>query len=271
MTIPLTIQLIPPAIGASHTHTVVFLHGRGSTAVNFSNDLSLSRDSKGYTLTDLFPTVRWIFPQANISPCVTRPGERISQWFDVWDATNLADHEELQAEGLKESVDSVRAIIEREAAKLGGRWERIILMGISQGGATCVHILLNLRVAPRPPPAEGDTVVAEAPPRLGAFVGFCTRMPFPGRTLAETRAILGLSEDMAADNDQVVRNTPVLLQHCADDRVVKIESGRELRDTLQRFGARVTWQEYAEGGHWLHSPEGIENCAAWLKEHVFNN
>ncbi|KAI8958550.1 hypothetical protein F5Y11DRAFT_335733 [Daldinia sp. FL1419] len=34
------------------------------------------------------------------------------------------------------------------AALLGGRWDRIILPGLSMGGATCAHVLFNLDIPP---------------------------------------------------------------------------------------------------------------------------
>ncbi|KAI1103208.1 hypothetical protein F4804DRAFT_310720 [Jackrogersella minutella] len=67
--------------------------------------------------------------------------------------------EDLQAEGLREVVPAVLAA---SAALLGGRWDRLVLAGISTGGATAAHVLSNLD---------------EAGGRLGAFVGFSWRCP----------------------------------------------------------------------------------------------
>lgn len=53
-------------------------------------------------------------------------------------------------------------------------------------------------------------------------------MPFPERSLTETRAVLGLED--VTQNDSVVRNTPVLLEHYVDDPLVLIGNGRILRD-----------------------------------------
>lgn len=150
---------------------------------------------------------------------------------------------------------SIRRILADEATLLGGQWDRIVLAGISQGAATGVHTLLNLN----PPPAIEDQ---EVPRRLGAFLGFSCRMPFPSRSLAETREVLGL--DSVLNTDEVLRNTPILLEHCVDDPLVLIGNGRVLRDTLQRFGAKVMWQEYPNGGHWFNSPTGVDDAAEFL-------
>lgn len=116
------------------------------------------------------------------------------------------------------------------------------------GGATGTHTLLNL-----------DR-------RLGAFMGFSSRCPFGDRSLGEIRGLLGL--DSVPGDDDVIRDTPVLLEHCVDDPLVKIDRGRALRDTLVGFGARVEWREYGSGGHWFKDPEGMDDVVAFLRREV---
>ena len=148
----------------------------------------------------------------------------------------------------------VREMVRREAEVLGGRWDRVVLAGISMGAATSVHTVLNLDV-----PVEGGG-------RLAALMGFCGRCPFAGRGLAGMRAVLGLGG--VPGDDGVLRRTPVLLEHNVDDPLVKIENGRGLRDTLVGFGMQVEWREYPKGGHWFQEPQGIENAVAFLKKVV---
>ncbi|KAL0934806.1 phospholipase carboxylesterase [Colletotrichum truncatum] len=155
----------------------------------------------------------------------------------------------MQAEGLRRSVAAIREIIAEEAELLGGKYNHIILAGISQGAATGVHTLLNLAL---PKGQDG----------LAAFLGFCCRMPFPGRSLADTRAVLGLENVPQGDN--LLRHTPVLLEHCADDPLVLVGNGRILRDTLRGFGSKVEWKEYQEGGHWFNSPTGMDDVVRFL-------
>jgi predicted esterase len=176
------------------------------------------------------------------------------QWFDVWSVRNFAHREELSAQGLREIVPVIRRVLADEAEKLDGRWDRVILAGISMGAATSVHTLFNLDVP------------AEAGGRLGAFLGFCARCPFAGRSLVQMREVLGLQGVPSHDN--VLRKTPILLEHCADDPLVPVHKGRELRDTLRGFGASVEWKEYPQGGHWFHSPDGIDNVVNFLTRHV---
>ena len=248
----------------SHTHTIVFLHGRGDNARNFAASLAWSPDSRGRVLPEIFPSFRWVFPQAKMIKRVAWPNDVWSQWFDVYNTNNFLDREELQAEGLRNSVAGIRKILAREAVTLGGRWDRIILAGISQGAATSVHTLFNLNLD-GVEPVPGDSA-QDRPRGLGAFLGFSCRLPFPGRSLAETRKILDLED--VPEHDDVLRNTPILLEHCADDPLVYVGKGRDLRDSLTGLGARVTWKEYPDGGHWFNAPVGIDDVVEFLNRTV---
>ncbi|KAI0977270.1 phospholipase/carboxylesterase family protein [Xylaria arbuscula] len=238
-----------PAPGQAHMHTVVFLHGRGDNAQSFRAALDHWRDSRNRTLADAFPTFRWVLPQAPMRK-VANGGYTCPQWFDTWNVRNLAEKEELQAPGLKDVIPKFRRMLADEAARLGGRYDRVVLAGISMGCATSAHLLFNLTEP------------------LGAFMGFSGRCPFYGRSLQQMREILGL--DDVPDHDDVLRKTPMLLEHCVDDPLVLIQNGRALRDTLLGFGAQVEWKEYEDGGHWFHSPTGIDDTINFLEKHVLN-
>lgn len=163
--------IIPPAL--THTHTVVFLHGRGDNARNFSYSLAFSPDSEGLSLTKIFPTCRWVFPSSELRPCTMDLGRKWSQWFDVWNTNDFQDREDLQAVGLRESVLSIRNILTKEIAMLGGQSDRIILMDISQGAATSVHTLLNLDVPDQ----------STRPRRLGALLWFLVSDTVSGKNI----------------------------------------------------------------------------------------
>ncbi|KAK3326682.1 phospholipase/carboxylesterase family protein [Apodospora peruviana] len=252
--------LMVATLRAQHTHTVVFLHGRGDNPRSFASSLAHWRDSRNRTLADAFPSFRWVFPTAPMRKCASLP-DTIPQWFDVWNVRDFAEREELQSGGLREVVPAIRRILADEAALLGGRWDRVVLAGISMGCATSVHTLFNLDVVPAP---EGGRR------RLGAFMGFSGRCPFAGRSsLAEMRAALGLGADDSGEKaEEVLRNTPMLLEHCVDDPLVLIQNGRGLRDTLRVFGAQVTWKEYPDGGHWFNGPAGMDDAINFLNKYV---
>ncbi|KAI1460437.1 alpha/beta-hydrolase [Annulohypoxylon moriforme] len=255
-TININLPVITIEPSQPHTHTVVFLHGRGDNARNFAASLTQSRDSHGRTLFEALPSFRWVFPQAPMRKCATLP-DTWPQWFDVWDVTDFALNEDLQAAGLKEVVPAIRRILTDEAGRLGGRWDHLVLAGISMGGATSTHVLFNLDV----PLAAGG--------RLGAFIGFSSRCPFAGRSLAGMRGALGL--EGVPDNDLVIKNTPMLLEHCVDDPLVLVQYGRGLREILSGYGAQVEWKEYPNGGHWFHSPTGMDDVVGFLIRNLREN
>ncbi|KAL1892325.1 hypothetical protein Sste5346_007063 [Sporothrix stenoceras] len=249
---------------APHTHTVVFLHGRGDTAKNFARTAGYSWGSDNKPLYGAFPCFRWIFPQAPVRRCANGNGI-MHQWFDTWSTADFSEREELQVFGLQEIVPAIRLILAAEAERLGGRWDKVILAGISMGGATSAHTIFNLAI---PPPPPGSVIAADHKlNRLGALMTFSSRCPYVSRPLEELRTILGLPD--VPDNAEVLKNTPMLLEHCTDDDLVPISTGHALRDTMLRFGAQVTWKEYPDGGHWFNAPSGIDDAVAFLKKHLF--
>lgn len=245
-------SIIPPE--TEHTHTIIFLHGRGDTGREIAETLFWSKDSSRRSLKEIFPTVRWVFPQAEPLWC-ERTRQEWSQWFDIWNTLDFTDREEMQAPGLRESVMSLRNLIYKEAQTVGGL-DKVVLSGISQGGATAVHTILNFPVPDCLLKGSSKSL------RLAAFVGFCCRLPFPGGNLEETREVLALE---GSPNDDILRNTPVFLGHCVNDPLVFVEYGRQLRNALDEFGMRGIWKEYSVGGHWVNAPQGIDDMVEFLK------
>ncbi|KAI0023317.1 phospholipase/carboxylesterase family protein [Xylariomycetidae sp. FL0641] len=234
-----------PACDA-HTHTVIFLHGRGSCNRDFCEDLWDTHDSTGRPLQHVFPAVRWVFPQA----------EEANQWFEIRDAADPDAHREHQADDLRNVVPKLVRLVRSEADRVGGL-RNVVLAGISQGCAAAVHALLNF-----PKPASGDQDQDQVQDRLCAFLGISGWMALAAESAQQSRNLLGL-EGVTTDDD-LLRNTPVFLSHSADDNIVPVEQGRRLRDVLQRYGMKVTWKEYERGAHWI-SPEGVDNIVNFLK------
>src|SRR5437016_9958166 len=130
----LSFTTIPPS--AAHTHTVVFLHGRGDTAQNFASSLDYSTDSSDRSLLELFPSFRWVFPQAETRQCAAWPGDKMPQWFDKWNIRDFSEREQLQTACLRESVAGIRRILANDAADLDGKCDVIVFGGNSQGSGT---------------------------------------------------------------------------------------------------------------------------------------
>lgn len=157
-------HIVDPQPGHLHTHTVILLHGRSSTAQEFANDLfSLRTSSPPENLPSIFPGFRWVFPDAGERWC-TSFREKRSAWCDTYSLENLSLRQDLQVIGLRDGALLIKNIIEEEAARLGGNSETIILGGFSQGSATSLWSLF--------------TGAAATKGRLGGFVGLSAWMPF---------------------------------------------------------------------------------------------
>lgn len=231
-----------PAKGHDHTHTVILLHGRDSDYREFAADLFESEASEPAdqprTLPDLFPSVRWVFPEAPMLRSLRFHCD-MSQWFDMWSTEDPDDRPELQTPGLEESIRRIHHVLGQEASIVPLR--RIYLGGISQGFAAAVAAFLS---------SSYDMAMA-------GLVGFSSWMPSIPR-----------NPDIAASQQQQTgpRQTPVFLAHSVDDGVVPIRNGQVLRDLLgSRFQLAVEWHEYDLGGHWVNEPQGVDDLVFFLR------
>lgn len=212
-----------------HTHTIIILHGRGSNGPDFAQELFESRTSMGLSLQEHMPGWKWVFPTSQ-TRFSTVFQQEMDEWFDIYSLTDPSLRQELQAEGLQQSVAFVRRLVEQEISLVDGDAGKIVLGGISQGCATAIRAMLPS-------------------PKLGAFVGFCSWMPFPSHV-----------QEICSN-----RETAVFLSHAKDDRVVDFEHGLQLRRILQQqLGMTVTWREYEHGGHWIKELEGLDDLLDFL-------
>ncbi|KAK7753344.1 hypothetical protein SLS62_004634 [Diatrype stigma] len=267
-----------------HTHTVIFLHGRDSTATNLSEDLLDGRDARGRHLQDIFPSVRWVFAQSDKQ--TSEPlGREIHQWFDISDLKNPDQRQDLQVGGLRQNTAKLIQLIRNEATTVGGL-RRVILAGFCQGFAVAVHALLNYLPDPGGEASESRTESApelEPDNKLGALIGLSSWMPLPAASVSECRERLELQLDGNGDDasasasvshdSDIYRNTPVFLTHSANDDIVPVEQGRRLRDILGSYGMDVTYLEYERGGHWIYGRQEVDDIVNFLKrqglpEHV---
>ncbi|RYP42505.1 hypothetical protein DL767_000193 [Monosporascus sp. MG133] len=251
----LKLYCIRPHESYRHTHTVIFLHGRDSTAIRLSEDLLDGQNSQGRHLQDIFPSIRWVFAQSEKHYSAELERE-ITQWFDVCDLRNPAERPDLQVEGLRQSAAKLIRLIKKEAATVGGL-RRVILAGFCQGFATAVHALLNLQVS--------NDQSMETQNRLGALIGLSSWMALPAASVSSCRDNLALQPGGASTNVDVYRDTPVFLSHAANDDVVPVEQGRKLRDILRGYGMDVVWKEFETGGHWIYGRQEVDDMVEFLK------
>lgn len=248
-----------------HTHTVILLHGRDSTASEFASDFFESQNSEDLTLPETFPSIKWVFPSSKLRSSA-RFKLAISQWFDMWSVENPSERCEGQAEGLKESILEIIEVVRSEATLVGGV-ERIILGGISQGCATAIYALICGGI------------------RIGGFIGISSWLPFEeaiknicGQYDSPTDRIQAIRAhffDPSAgnfptafnlNNDSNPFSTQTFLSHNKDDNIVPFKNGERLCRRLRDLSMTVTWKGYEDGGHWVNEPEGLDDLDEFIKE-----
>jgi hypothetical protein len=128
MTIQEQTSIHPPTV--PHTHTIILLHGRSSTASTFHSELFESQNSSDAFFASLFPSVKWVFPCApqrysNIEQ------ESTNQWFDMATVQRPWEQVEMQKEGLEESAEWLVKVVEKECREVG--WRNVIVGGLVRG------------------------------------------------------------------------------------------------------------------------------------------
>lgn len=113
---PVTKRVIRPT--ADHTHTVIFLHGRSTDKVTeFASTFLGVQTSDKATLPILFPSIKWIFPQAP-SRYSKQLKQNFRQWFDMWSTLDPQKRSEEQIPELNCSIGQILPIIESEVRNL---------------------------------------------------------------------------------------------------------------------------------------------------------
>ncbi|KAF2642485.1 alpha/beta-hydrolase [Massarina eburnea CBS 473.64] len=244
----------------AHTHTIIFLHGRGSNAAEFASEFFESQDRQDRYLQSVFPSIKWVFPCAKMRWAAIEQ-ETMCQWFDMASVLHPNQQMDMQKEGLRESVEGLMNIMESESEVQGIGMNRIFLAGISQGCATAIIALFCSGV------------------RLAGFIGLSSWLPFSDEiirfqnySLTDTkggvRALLGLAEDDDQMQIPAAQLTPVLLEHCLDDLVVPSQNGKDLEEKLRLLGMQVKMKIYSDGGHWVNEPTGIDDMVEFIEQNL---
>ncbi|KAI0885803.1 alpha/beta-hydrolase [Annulohypoxylon maeteangense] len=233
----MTSSILHPRRG--HTHTIIWLHDRNTFAVEFFVKLfdceAPQPEGLPIALPDLFPTVKWVFPQAPLLRADQSNIENMSQWFDLWSTGNPRARPELQEPGLRSSITQIMDLIRREPLPS----HKIFLAGFGQGFATALSAFLT---------AGGL--------QFAGLIGLSSWLP----PFAERH----LHTSMYPVTDE----TPVFLAHSVDDRVVSISNGKLLRDTLRIHMGSVEWNKYTKGGHWINEDQGIDDIVTFLRANM---
>lgn len=261
------VHIIEPT--SNHTHTIILLHGRGSTGPEFADELYHSTLSDGKSLFTKLPGCRFVSPSSKeLYSSIFE--ENIPAWFEAHSLTDITTRQDLQVVGIKDSVAYISTLIDEEANRLDGDLRKLALVGISMGGAIALLSLLRLR-NPRL--------------QLGAIVVGSSWLPFAQnveRILAERqRSDAAQKEDFDPFVQELLDEEPkpeqssisgpptcgVFIGHGVDDAYVDVMLGRQAAHVLTQAGFQVEWKEYSgaeEEGHWFKVPEQMDDIFDFL-------
>ena len=174
--------------------------------------------------------LHYIAPNAPLRRITVDEGRPTRAWFDVRGEPGEAP---LDQEGLDQSTHRIHDLLDRLIDN-GRKARHIILAGFSQGATLALHAGLRY------------------PHTLAGIVVMSGELLFTDN----------LTEKVHPASHQ----TPILMQHGENDRVVPIADARASRDALQAAGYSVDWDDYPIE-HTV-SPEEVERVDAWIHQRL---
>ncbi|EEH03652.1 conserved hypothetical protein [Histoplasma capsulatum G186AR] len=224
--------IIPPR--GPHTHTLIFLHGRGDNSLDFSTDIITAplqiptpSNPARTSLPQRFPGIKFIFPDAKISRSTAGANSMMPQWFDV--ATLRPVHErewELSRDGLRASVRYLLELVREEGKVLGGVG-KVIVGGLSQGAVVALGAAVAFDAE-----VDGD---GEA---LGGCVAMSGWLPFQ-RELDELVGG-GMGKEKGGDDGGGEAGTAVVDEDEAEDEAEDAKE-RHLRSGSNLAARATNW------------------------------
>lgn len=194
---------------SSHDASVIFLHGLGDQGITWPHYFTpIRRDH-----------ICYIFPSATLKPVTCCKGSALPSWFDIIDLKEDSKDDEKSLEDARLLVES---FIDDEIKK-GINPERIVLAGLSQGGAIACHTTVNSAV------------------KLGGVILLSTWVP--------------CSSNYSDPHQSVNRSTPVLQCHGNKDNLISFDWGLNTNSIVKRIFQHVDFKSYKELGHWVTKKE----------------
>ncbi len=186
----------------THDASIIWMHGLGATADDFVDmPRSIQR-----------PATRWVFPQAPHRKVTLNHGFRMPSWFDIRYLSGGEDSGDRESrQETAESAASIAELIEAEHDR-GIPYERIVLIGFSQGGA------------------------------LALYTG--CRFPHRLAGIACLSGYLLFHETHIEDTHAANRSTPLLIQHGSYDETVPFMAGKRSAEFLEENGWPVDFDSY---------------------------
>mgnify|MGYP002883331955 CR=1 FL=1 len=184
-----------------HDASIIWMHGLGASAHDFADMPRLMSR----------PGTRWIFPNAPVRPVTLNNGWRMPSWFDIRYLAGESDGERECPIEAEESSQMINDLIEEEHSR-GVPYERIILVGFSQGGAMSLYTGCRF------------------PERIAGMVCLSGYLVFP--------------EVHMSSVSEANRSTPILVCHGIRDDMVPFLSGQKTVEFLRENGWSVEFESY---------------------------
>lgn len=201
-----------------HESTIIWMHGLGADGHDFAPIVPSIRFDKANH-------VKYIFPHAPIRPVTLNGGMPMRAWFDL---DELSKRVSLDVEGIYDSVDRIKKIIDAEI-DAGISSDKIILAGFSQG----------------------------------ASIATATALHYP-KQLGGVMCLSGLIVDnkAMAPDPSIQQKAPFFMAHGVSDQVIPIQMGVSSCDVVRRWGLDVDWHQY----DMAHSvcPEEVQDISNFL-------
>ncbi|KAK0633595.1 Phospholipase/carboxylesterase/thioesterase [Immersiella caudata] len=229
MSIVYRAPLVFPA-RATHTATVIFLHGLGDTGNGW--EFAVENWRRRQRLDE----VKFILPHAPRIPITVNRGMRMPGWYDIvemgGDPDSLRKHED--QEGILRTQKHVHELIQQEIDS-GIPADRIVLGGFSQGGA------------------------------VGIFAGLTAKVRLAG--IVALSAYLLLSQQFASlvPQPEFNKDTPIFMGHGDSDQVVHAQLGQLSKSLLHVQGYNVTFKVYQDLEH-SATPEELDDVETFLNK-----
>ncbi|KAF8962204.1 Phospholipase/carboxylesterase/thioesterase [Flammula alnicola] len=223
-----------------HTATILFLHGLGDNARNIGPLLS------PLTQYPSLSHVKFILPTSPLMSVTGMKGRTIPCWFDVYsfDYVNRPEDEK----GLYRAVGFINELISKEEKEYNIPSNRIIVGGLSQGGAVSIFTALTTE---RP--------LAGLFP-LSTYIPLRKKVPEIATAFAKRIPIFWAhgTEDQQVDHDTWKNFAEILASQLSVPFITDTETVQSGRSGVQG----LEFRSYQGLGHWIIDDE-LQDLATW--------
>lgn len=202
---------------------VIWLHGLGASGNDFDPVIPILGR----------PDLRFVLPHAPVRPVTLNGGFPMRAWYDIRHLEPGPDRE--PESDVRDTAKLLEGLIRQQQEATGVPWDRVVVVGFSQGGAMAYHLGLRSQE------------------RLAGIAALSTYMVIEDTLAAELSS--------AATSPSPL---PVFVAHGSHDPTVPKSRGAAAHKQLEALGLKPEWHEYPMG-HEVCMDE-LEELRGWLNE-----